>query len=163
MDCDAPTHDTGLSCLPILTNYERVSYDTAACPSPETVNAMSPMEIAQLRDLEEELLKPEVRRSADDVARLLADEFIEFGSSGRIFNKSQVIRSLQQEVPEAAVQITIVDFVTRRLAPGVVLVTYRTVRPDTAVQRLRSSIWKFEGGRWQMLFHQGTPSSPEKG
>jgi hypothetical protein len=145
------------------TKYERVSYGAAACRRLETVNAMSPKEIAQLRDLEEKLLKPEVRRSADDVARLLADEFIEFGSSGCIFNKSQVISSLQQEVPEAAVRISIEDFVTRRLAPHVVLVTYRTVRSDTAVQRLRSSIWKFEGGRWQMVFHQGTPSSSEKG
>lgn len=124
---------------------------------------MSPKEIAQLRDLEEKLLKPEVRRSADDVARLLADEFIEFGSSGCIFNKSQIISSLQQEVSEATVRISIENFLTRRLAPHVVLVTYRTVGSDPAVQRLRSSIWKFEGGRWQMVFHQGTPSSSENG
>jgi hypothetical protein len=142
------------------TNYEWPSYD-AACRSPETVNAMSPKEIAKLRELEEKLLKPEVRRSADDVAHLLADEFIEFGSSGCIFNKSQVISSLQQEVPEAAVRISIENFVTRRLAPHVVLVTYHTVGSDPAVQRIRSSIWKFEGGRWQMVFHQGTPSSSE--
>ena len=30
------------------TNYERVGYGATACQSPETVNAMSPKEIAQL-------------------------------------------------------------------------------------------------------------------
>ena len=35
-----------------------------------------------LRRLEERLLQPEVRQSAEAVADLLADDFIEFGSSG---------------------------------------------------------------------------------
>jgi hypothetical protein len=46
-------------------------------------------------DLEEDLLKPEVRRSAERVNCLLADDFIEFGSSGRIFDKRGIIEALQ--------------------------------------------------------------------
>ena len=42
-----------------------------------------------LRTLEERLLQPDVRRSAQAVASLLADEFVEFGSSGRVF-KSRI-------------------------------------------------------------------------
>ena len=49
---------------------------------------VSAAEVAQLWALEEDLLKPEVRKSADRVGRLLADEFIEFGSSGRVFKGS---------------------------------------------------------------------------
>jgi len=42
----------------------------------------------QVRELEESLLQASVRKS-DRVAHLLADGFIEFGSSGRIFTKQQ--------------------------------------------------------------------------
>ena len=44
-----------------------------------------------LRSLEEQLLQPEIRRSAAKVGDLLADEFVEFGSSGRAFSKSETI------------------------------------------------------------------------
>jgi len=112
-----------------------------------------------LRQLEERLLQPEVRRSAQDVAELLADEFIEFGSSGRQFTKPQIIESLQQELPT---RLALREFRARPLAPGVVLVTYRAVRQSVSEEQvmysLRSSIWRRSEGRWQMIFHQGTPS-----
>lgn len=121
-----------------------------------------PAEASLLRNLEEELLRPEVRNSADRAGRLLSQDFIEFGSSGGTYDKAQVIESLQQEAPDPAVQILLTDFSARQLAPGVVLATYRTVcrggaEPDQ--HRLRSSIWKLIDGRWQMVFHQGTPTS----
>ena len=47
-----------------------------------------------LRRLEEQLLQPETRSSADQLGKLLADEFIEFGSSGRVFDKAKIIESL---------------------------------------------------------------------
>jgi len=115
-----------------------------------------------LRQLEERLLQPEVRRSAQDVAELLADEFIEFGSSGRKFTKPQIIESLQQELPT---RLALREFRATTLAPGVVLVTYRAVRQsgseEQGVSSLRSSIWRRSEGRWQMIFHQGTPSQGE--
>ncbi|WP_442949931.1 DUF4440 domain-containing protein [Nostoc sp.] len=43
--------------------------------------------------MEERLLQPDVRKSAKDIIDLLADEFIEFVSSGRVFNKQQIIES----------------------------------------------------------------------
>jgi hypothetical protein len=80
---------------------------------------------ALLRELEERLLQPALRKSAQVVADLLADEFIEFGSSGRVFNKQQIIENLQNE---PATQRAIVEFNTSVLAAGVVLVTYRVVK-----------------------------------
>ena len=50
-----------------------------------------------LRELEERLLQPDVRRSPRAVADLLADEFVEFGSAGRIFDKPQIIAALRDE------------------------------------------------------------------
>ena len=110
-----------------------------------------------VRQLEERLLQPEVRESAAEVATLLAPAFMEFGSSGRIFTKSQIIEALQGEEP---VWRALEEFKTSLLAPGVVLATYRAVRygagGEPPMRSLRSSIWKFMDDRWQMVFHQGT-------
>jgi hypothetical protein len=111
---------------------------------------LKPAEAQAFRDLEERLLLPSVRASPDEVATLLADEFIEFGSSGRIYHKQQIILLLQQE--QGGPQCTLADFSARRLAADVVLVTYRVVESRT----IRSSIWRSTNGRWQMVFHQGT-------
>ena len=115
-----------------------------------------------LRQLEERLLQPDVRRSAQDMAELLADDFLEVGSSGRIFTKPQIIESLQQESP---IRVVLREFRALTLAPGVVLVTYRAVRhgglEEQLAHSLRSSIWRRSEGRWQMIFHQGTPSKGE--
>jgi len=50
-----------------------------------------------VRGLEEQLLRPDVRRSPTAVAELLADEFVEFGSSGRVLDKRQIIDVLRGE------------------------------------------------------------------
>jgi len=120
---------------------------------------MSSAQTDTLRQLEEDLLKPEVRRSADQVGRLIADDFIEFGSSGAVYDKRQIIAALQKEASEPPTRVTLTDFTVRSLAPDVALVTYRSTREGTSTSRLRSSIWKLFDGRWQMIFHQGTPSS----
>lgn len=124
--------------------------------------SIEPTEAAHLRQLEEELLKHEVRRSTERVRHLLADDFVEFGSSGVACDKAQTIAALQQEAPDPAVPISLTEFATRPLAPDVVLATYRTIGqggPGVPPRsRLRSSIWKLIDGRWQMVFHQGTPS-----
>jgi hypothetical protein len=38
--------------------------------------------VAAVRTLEKQLLDPDTRASADQVDRLIADDFVEFGSSG---------------------------------------------------------------------------------
>lgn len=110
-----------------------------------------------IRSLEERLLQSEVRRSAREVAALLADDFVEVGSSGRIFNKQQIIESLQHEPP---VQRSLLEFKASALAPDVILATYLAVRHngpnEPPLYSRRSSIWKWREGRWQMVFHQGT-------
>ncbi|MDZ8261681.1 nuclear transport factor 2 family protein [Nostoc sp. ChiQUE01b] len=117
------------------------------------------LEESLFRELEERLLQPDVRKSAKDIMDLLADEFIEFGSSGRVFNKQQIIESLQNEPIQSLTQRLITEFKTLVLATGVVLVTYRIVRyisGEQPVHSLRSSIWKLNNDQWKMIFHQGT-------
>jgi hypothetical protein len=108
----------------------------------------------QLVAWERLLLRSEVRRSAQ-VSRLLADDFVEFGSSGRIFSKPEIISSLQTE---PSVELVASEFAVRRLAADVALLTYRVQRmADPPAISLRSSLWRKHGEHWQMVFHQGTP------
>jgi hypothetical protein len=112
----------------------------------------------QILALEESLLAPEARTSPEKLKQLLSDDFIEFGSSGHTYDKQQVIEALQHGSGE---RFFLQDFQIRPLAPGVALATYRAVkfsdkRQDSGYS-LRSSIWKFDEDRWQIVFHQGTP------
>ena len=108
----------------------------------------------ELRALELQLLQPDFRRNRAAVAALLADDFIEYGSSGRIFTKPQILDLLAAETQQS---LTLSDFAARLVAPSVALVTFRAVRDgDPPVISLRSSLWTRNGSRWQLMFHQGT-------
>jgi hypothetical protein len=105
--------------------------------------------------LETALHKREVRNSPKEVYELLADEFVEFGSSGRVYDKPAMIKALNNETSDP--QITVEEFTVRDLAPDVVLVTYKSKPAGSQViTALRSSIWKRIDSRWQVVFHQGT-------
>ena len=117
-----------------------------------TVNEAARVEDELFR-LEQKLLQPTTRKSAESVGALLADDFVEFGSSGGVYHRASVIAGLSQETP---VRWVISNFKTVVLAEGVVLVTYRAMKGGGA-SSLRSSIWKLIDGRWRMAFHQGTP------
>ena len=118
---------------------------------------------AQLRKLEESLLDTAVRRDRKKMRSMLAENFLEFGSSGRIWNRNSIIELLSQET--AFVPPAIEDFRCAFLTDDVTLVTYRTVRTDPetgeVLASLRSSIWKNESGTWRMRFHQGTRTTAE--
>jgi hypothetical protein len=117
---------------------------------------------AEIHALEMRLLEPAVRASSEALAALLAPEFIEFGSSGRVYDRRQVIAALAEEQSSDAPPIAraIEDFAVRLLADNVVLATYRVARtmPGASYPEhvLRSSIWRHSAGHWQMSFHQGT-------
>lgn len=99
-----------------------------------------------------ELLDPESRKDASRMGQLLSDDFIEFGSSGRVYEKGMLVAMIASE--EHA-KILIRDFSVRELSSNVALVTYRTVG-QAGQEARRSSVWVTENGKWQMVFHQGT-------
>lgn len=98
------------------------------------------------------MLDPEVRSDPNRVKELLHDEFIEFGSTGRVYNKKILLDMLRDETPSTVV---IRDFTVRQLASDTALVTYRTVGQSGQEAR-RSSVWIRQDGVWKMAFHQGT-------
>ncbi|ALC80179.1 MULTISPECIES: nuclear transport factor 2 family protein [Bacillus] len=108
-----------------------------------------------LHDLEKKLLTPETRTSPEEISLLLADEFFEFGSSGTVFVKKDCIG----EGGLGVRKMTLFSFEIKLLAPNVVLTTYRVNDEIRKQQTLRSSIWKYIDDRWQMVFHQGTPTT----
>ena len=111
-----------------------------------------------LRELEESLLLPDVRKS-DRLAELLDDGFVEFGGSGTIYTKPDLVALLQAE---SRVVQTTSDFRVTTLGPDVALLTYRIHRhSDPPVHTLRSSIWRMTDGSWKMLFHQATVTAAE--
>lgn len=106
--------------------------------------------------LEDQLLKSEIRQSKKELENLLAEDFVEFGSSGRIYDKAQIVRELPMAL---AVPMIIKDFQVKVLSKTVILSTYCIVKKnghEEIIESLRSSIWKFLDGRWQIIFHQGT-------
>jgi hypothetical protein len=113
-----------------------------------------------LRSLEEALLNPALRRNRAAVENLLTQDFVEFGSSGRVWTRDQITELLANQ-PLFPVRID--DFNCVLLTETVALVTYRAVRCDTAtgtgISSLRSSIWMRISGEWRCRFHQGTRSS----
>lgn len=105
-----------------------------------------------LRTKEMELLDPEVRTDPVRVRDLLHDDYMEFGSTGRVYNKRMLLDMLKGE-RQAAVVIR--EFAVRQLSADTALVTYRTVGQSGQEAR-RSSVWIRMDGVWKMAFHQGT-------
>ncbi len=111
--------------------------------------------IDKLRQLEEQMLAPLVGQS-EYLNGLLADDFLEIGSSGRIYDKAQTIEALEAAIP---CKVTASEFQLKSLAPDLVMLLYRAYRhSNPAVHSLRTSIWKQQGGQWRITFHQGTIS-----
>lgn len=110
-----------------------------------------------LREWEASLLTNAVRKDGARVAELLADDFREFGRSGKVYTKPEILAFLQAE---DELQVRMTDFACQAVGEDVALVTYRSERTEpggAVLSALRSSLWVLRAGRWQMVFHQGTP------
>jgi len=103
--------------------------------------------------LERWLLEPAVRARPDLVRPVLHPEFVELGSSGRVWDADEVLVALAAEPGAAPAVATDVDAVL--LSAGVALVTFRT--ENAGVRCFRSSIWlQDDRGGWLLRFHQAS-------
>lgn len=101
--------------------------------------------------LELSLLESGIRHSPAQLEKLIADEFTEFGSSGRVYSKPDLLKSLPSEESR---EFIVTDFEIRELSQHVILAMYKTI--EEGAVSLRSSIWKQYNDEWKMIFHQGT-------
>jgi hypothetical protein len=115
----------------------------------------SRQQLVAVEALERRLLEPGVRSSREKIEELLAEDFVEIGSSGRMWTKAEIIAELLAQ-PSPEIEIDSVD--SRHIGEDVVLLTYRSRRPDVTGhnEALRSSLWRRTGDGWQLVFHQGT-------
>jgi hypothetical protein len=104
-----------------------------------------------LRELEEKHTRFEVRRSSDELGKILADDFFEIGSSGYIFTRQDCLKG-----GVVLTEMTLHNYEIYHLADDVVLSTYFINDKTRNRNTLRSSIWKLIEGKWQLYFHQGT-------
>ena len=115
----------------------------------------------QLIEIEQLLVQPATRLSAELLNRYIADDFYEIAATGRCFGKAEVLARLPTETPPV---ITQQDFNCRVLAEGLAQLTYRATiqraENDVIAYSMRSSIYRFDGENWQMIFHQGTACEP---
>jgi len=78
----------------------------------------------RLRRLQAEIVSPAVWQSRDALEALMTPDFVEFASAGRTYDRTALVEALLGQVPPP---IGVEDFTMRQLAPGVALVTYRSV------------------------------------
>ncbi len=113
-----------------------------------------------LRAQEIALHAPSVRNAAAELNSLLAPGFREFGKSGYVYDREQVMSALRQETEQK--QVIVYEFQCQVLSDNVALVTYRSKCGNPIMGALRSSIWQKNSPGWQMVFHQGTIAQSEQ-
>ena len=115
------------------------------------------MEILEiLINQEKKLHSYSVRASKGELELLLADEYIEIGASGKIYDKKETITMLMVSKPH---EIKASDFQLNKLSTEMMQLIYRTEQRDNSQiirSAIRSSLWKNYGVNWRLIFHQGT-------
>jgi aminoglycoside 6'-N-acetyltransferase len=105
----------------------------------------------EIESLEKKLLVSTTRKSINTLDDLLADDFKEFGKSGFVYNKQDILSRLPREEPK---EFNAKYFEVKSLGDTAYLINFRTL--ESGIEVLRSSIWESIDGRLQMVFHQGT-------
>lgn len=121
---------------------------------PDAAQSALARDVEAVVDLERELLSPAVRGDYGQLAYLLHPDYREIGSSGRLWDREELIEELVQE-PGTRARFELVD--ATPLQGDLMQIVYRTAGPDGSA--LRSSLWQRDEGRWRLRFHQGTPEA----
>ncbi|MDR0640968.1 MAG: DUF4440 domain-containing protein [Treponema sp.] len=118
-----------------------------------------------IKELEEKLLLQKIRSSREELEKLISLDFIEYGSSGKVYNYLGTIAYLLTNSIDTF-SYTFVNFKTRRLSDDVILALYiLEIEKNHKINITnRSSLWRREGdfdedegdSVWRIIFHQGT-------
>ncbi len=112
--------------------------------------------VDELRTLEDGMWRRETRGDASWMAAHVTDDFLEFGRSGRTYDRTAVVDV--SDVEPFTAELSDID--VSILADDVALLTYRSAfhRGDVGSEFAnRSSLWVRTEDGWRMRFHQGTP------
>jgi ribonuclease HI len=126
---------------------------TVVQPEPDLFGTAEPSDEEQVVALERSLLTDEVRRDPAAVAGLLDAAWSEIGASGRLWTRADLLAEIGPLAEETTLDVVSIE----RLAPGAILLIWRSVSDTGSV--LRSSLWVRAGHTWVQRFHQGTPEA----
>lgn len=106
--------------------------------------------IKKILELERDSLNPVNRQSKVFWENILSDDFIEFGSSGVLYTKKDVLSSKSLNSSE----IRIEDLNCRMISEHAFLVTYMAFKDGK--KTFRSSLWRLEAKEPKLFFHQSS-------
>lgn len=115
------------------------------------------MSFEHLVELEKELHKKSVRKDPALLKKYLSVEFLEYGSSGKVYTLQDILTRLPAEDGIEVIEANL--FKLTPVKEDWVLMNYESKRTDSdgfSIRTLRTSIWRKEGEEWKMFFHQGT-------
>ncbi|HZD52660.1 MAG TPA: nuclear transport factor 2 family protein [Woeseiaceae bacterium] len=119
-----------------------------------------------LKSRETELHQLETRRNKTRLEELLHPSFREFGRSGHVLSRDEVLEEFSDitEYPS----VVAMNFEIRAFGEDAALLTYTSAHVgqsgDLHRYTLRSSLWVRGPDGWRMCFHQGTPTGgPSQG
>ncbi|MGG3623131.1 DUF4440 domain-containing protein [Bacillus gobiensis] len=113
-----------------------------------------------MRELEVTLLSLEkqlMHYRIKDFKTILSEDFREFGTSGKVYDKTKQLSFVNDE-GIAGIPFIITNFNAKLLSQNIAHVTYQTESKSNGSKSLRSSIWRYENKQWCLYFHQGTPT-----
>jgi len=114
------------------------------------------IDVAEVLRLERVLQTAECRRDRARVSALLAEDFIEVGVSGRVWDRPATLELLGAESGDGAV-IEVRDLTGRVIGDGFVMARWDSDRRGRRARR--TSLWRRGPAGWQLVHHQGTPLS----
>jgi hypothetical protein len=111
------------------------------------------IDVAEVLELERELQTAECRRDRARVSALLAEDFIEVGASGRVWDCASTLGLLGEESGDDAV-IEVRHLTGRVIGDGFVMAHWDSHRGGRRARR--TSLWRRESSGWRLVHHQGT-------
>jgi hypothetical protein len=113
----------------------------------------------EITRLEEAMWREETRFDLNFQRTRFAQDFFEFGRSGRVYQRQQLFLNERWKIRAT---LPLDDLRIRLLDENTAQVTYNShVEHNGVVEHARrSSIWSREEQGWVIRFHQGTPYEP---
>jgi hypothetical protein len=112
-----------------------------------------------LERLEEALWRSETRFDTSFMNKVIAEDFFEFGRSGRVYQRQDTLAAGFQAIDAV---LPLPDFQARLLNENTAHITYNSAVMSNGVveHARRSSIWSRTESGWVLRFHQGTSFRP---
>lgn len=108
----------------------------------------------KLQMLEESLWLEKTRFDLAYMDSVLDETFFEYGRSGRIYTREEILAHSYQEIKA---KLPLENFQVHDIGENIKQVTYVSEVGNAKLRANRSSIWVKKLSDWKLLFHQGTP------